>query len=240
MADPLTTVTWVEGAPTGLPPLTDDLDGWTIDRRRQSHINGHREVHGEVFYLKWFLHGPARRPAEREWENAAALAALGIPSVDAAGWGRHRQGSFVVLRRTPGQQADHWWHENHRERQATSLTRELARLVAALHDASLCHRDLNVYHVFVDGDALALIDVGRVFRFRSWRAERWIVKDLAGLLYSARRQGFPPRLERRFLIDYLRHTRRGLRRERLLRRIEAKARRYQRHNEKKEARGEIP
>jgi tRNA A-37 threonylcarbamoyl transferase component Bud32 len=100
-----------------------------------------------------------------------------------------------------------------------------------MHDAGLCHRDLNVCHVLIDGDDLRVIDCGRVCRFGR---RRWIVKDLASLLASARREGFPERSCRLFLARYLAVTRRSWDRRRLLRAVTRKADRYRRHTEKAE------
>jgi hypothetical protein len=64
-----------------------------------------------------------------------------------------------------------------------------ADLAAALHQASLHHRDLYLCHFFVraDGDRVAelrLIDAARVRRLPRWFAQRWIVKDLAQFWFS--------------------------------------------------------
>ena len=227
-------------AHTPLPPLRPDLAGWTIGRARATHLNASLDHDGKRYHLKWHRHGRWRNPARTEWRNAARLARLDVPSVTAIGWGRHRSGTFIVLAHAGGRQANHWWAAQPDRSAARRFCRVLAGWAARLHDANLCHRDLNVYHVLVDGDTLRLIDLGRVLRFSRYRARRWIVKDLAALLDSARREGFPDDLARAFLRDYLRATRRAWRRRRLLAAVARKAARYTRHNRKKEARGEVP
>ena len=109
------------------------------------------------------------------------------------------------------------------------MARALALYVARLHDAGLCHRDLNVYHVLIHEGALRLIDVGRV---RPFVRRRWIVNDLASLLDTARLEGMPASVARAFLASYLKETRRAWSRRAVLRAVELKARRYRRHNEK--------
>ena len=164
-----------------LPPLDGGLEGWTVEKDRASHVNARRLHGGREFHLKWFRHGVLGNPGRAEWRNAARIAALGLPTVVATGWGRHPGGSFVVLEGSPGRPGDAWIRSGVGGKALRSVTRELAAGVARMHDANLCHRDLNVYHVLVDGCAFRLIDVGRVMRFVR---RRWIVKDLASLLHS--------------------------------------------------------
>ena len=191
------------------------------------------------YFLKWFFHGRRGDTGAIEWRNAHVLEALRIPTVEAIGWGRHRRGSFVVLRGAPGLQADERWRGGIDRATALSWTDALARYVAVLHDAGLCHRDLNVYHILLDADqGPRLIDVGRVTAIGGWRPRRWLVKDLASLHYSAFRERFPSWMGRRFLRGYLEATGRSWPRRRLLAQILAKSARYRRHNERKDRRGE--
>jgi tRNA A-37 threonylcarbamoyl transferase component Bud32 len=231
-ADPATGITWRELA-AGLdpPPIDRSLAGWAIEKSRPSHLNARRMEDRRTLHLKWFFHGPIAAPARREWDGAKALAALGIPASLPLGWGVHPRGSFIVLEGSPGFPADAWRENGVTAERLDRLTAGLATLVSTLHDANLCHRDLNVYHVLVDGDSLRIIDVGRVRRFLR---RRWIVKDLASLLASAVREGFPQRAARLFLSRYLSQTRRAWNRRRLLAKVTAKAERYRRHTEKKE------
>jgi tRNA A-37 threonylcarbamoyl transferase component Bud32 len=222
-------IVWRECAPgEARPPLGPDLGGWEIQKVRRSHWNARRSAAGKTYFLKWFFHGPLRSPARAEWENALRLDRLGIPTVLPVGWGTHRRGSFLVLEGSPGLPADEWRRRS-LPGEMERLTVELAGLVSRLHDARLCHRDLNVYHVLVDGGRLRMIDVGRVAPF--WR-RRWIVKDLASLLCSAEAEGFPPRLARLFFRSYLKSTQRAWERRLLLRAVLSKRRGYRRHNEK--------
>jgi len=217
-----------------LPPLDGGLAGWIVEKDRASHVNARRLHGGREFHLKWFRHGVLGNPGRAEWRNAARIAALGLPTVVATGWGRHPGGSFVVLEGSPGRPGDAWIRSGADGKALRSVTRELAAGVARMHDANLCHRDLNVYHVLVDGCAFRLIDVGRVMRFVR---RRWIVKDLASLLASARREGFPAWSARLFLGEYLKSTRRRWSRRAIIRAVARKAERVRRRLEKK-ARGE--
>jgi tRNA A-37 threonylcarbamoyl transferase component Bud32 len=220
--------TWKALHPRFLPPpLEPDLSLWDVEKARPSHLNCRRVQGGQTYFLKWFFHGPWRNPARKEWDNARRLDELGIPTVLPVGWGRHPRGTFIAFEASPGTPASRWRSLGLSSPQLRGLTAELARLVARLHDSRLCHKDLNVYHVLVQGESLRLIDVGRVTRFLR---RRWIVKDLASLLHSAWKEGIPPSWARLFLRVYLTESRRKWPRRRLLRAVQAKARRYWKHN----------
>ncbi len=221
-------IDWIERE-SDAPPLDESLTDWNVTQRRRSHWNAVWERTG-AYHLKWFFHSRRLAPAAREWTNARRIAELGIETVDPVGWGRHARGSFIVLRHAPGFPAAEWPLRGGSEASAAALAAQLAERVARLHRAGICHRDLNVYHVLVDGGDLRLIDVGRV---RSFRRRRWIVKDLASLGDSAAYEGLPRSSLRAFLARYASAA--GLSREerrRLVRSAARKARRYRRHNER--------
>jgi tRNA A-37 threonylcarbamoyl transferase component Bud32 len=219
---------WVEtGASRKTPPLAADLAGWQVQKRRPSHWNAARSVAETSYFLKWFFHGPWSRPALVEWRNARRIASLGIPTVLASGWGIHPRGTFIVLEGSPGVPGDVWIRENPPRDAILRHAASLAAYSATLHDAGLCHKDLNVYHVLVTGETLRVIDVGRAARFVR---RRWIMKDLASLLASARREGFPSIAARHFLRRYLASTKRPWSRRALLRAAVRKAGRYDRRH----------
>ncbi|HBC87419.1 MAG TPA: hypothetical protein DCZ94_10730 [Lentisphaeria bacterium] len=67
------------------------------------------------------------------------------------------------------------------------LIRRIAELAGGMHSARLAHQDFYLVHMFVrekEGDKAYLIDLQRVV-FGNDFSERWRVKDLAQLLYSA-------------------------------------------------------
>ena len=88
------------------------------------------------------------------------------------------------------------------------LTRELARLVRALHDAGINHRDLYFEHVLANAAALddgrvelALIDLHRA-GLRRRVPRRWLLRDLAALSFSAECEGATKTDRFRFLRHY--------------------------------------
>jgi tRNA A-37 threonylcarbamoyl transferase component Bud32 len=146
--------------------------------------------------------------------------------VDPVGWGFHALGTFVVLRGSPGLSADLWREFAPDGRTRIRLAVDFGRLVARLHSAGLCHRDLNVYHALVHEGQVRIIDVGRVARFSR---KRWIVKDLASLHASSVREGLPASTARAFLRTYLDLLERPIARRRLLAAVLRKSERIRRH-----------
>jgi hypothetical protein len=120
------------------------------------------------------------------------------------------------------------------------LSDALADVAARLHLANLHHRDLYLCHFFVRLEPeleVRLIDAARVRRLPRWPLRnRWIVKDLAQLWYSA--LGIPNVSEVQRL-DFL-HRYADKRRIRnvggLMRRIDRKARDIARHDARLNAR----
>jgi hypothetical protein len=67
------------------------------------------------------------------------------------------------------------------------LIRRIAELAAGMHLAKMAHQDFYLVHMFIrekEDDRVFLIDLQRVIFWESF-SERWRVKDLAQLLFSA-------------------------------------------------------
>ena len=146
---------------------------------------------------------PFASPGRREWDNIQRLESLGIATMPPVAYGEDRgvpllRRSFLVTRRIPSAVPMDDYMKEHfavctsgaalREKRA--LLWDLGGLVRKLHSAGLTHMDLYLNHVFVKGapgkdKVLHLIDLQRVARRWIFK-RRWIVKDLAAVIYSAR------------------------------------------------------
>jgi hypothetical protein len=184
-------------------PATVYLKRFGIDRWRDS-------------WRRRWEHRSRMTPGELEYRIATALLQAGIPVPAPLAWGwrghPHQRQSFVILQAVPGQPAEVWatrlsadgpaesWHHKRR------MVMALADLARRFHALGFRHRDFYLNHVFVSGSArtmeLSLIDLQRVFRPR-WRSQRWQVKDLAQLNFSATREAFSQTLRLRFFCHYL-------------------------------------
>lgn len=130
------------------------------------------------------------------------------------------------------------------------LVRRFAHLARTLHDAGMVHRDFYLCHILVRlvesaEPVLHLIDLQRVKRWRSAPPRRWIVKDLAALLFSSwpspatgiRSPVFSDTDRLRFAREYFASDRLTAEQKSLLRSVVRKARRIDRHERRRQRRG---
>lgn len=171
--------------------------------KRGIHRTTWRLTLGEIpCYLKlshsrsWteWLRGLIRgRPAEREFRKLELLAEAGLPVTPPLAVGvpasRFESGSWLLTEEVPGQPLDELAPPERRpglpwlsREQRVGLTRALARLLAQMHAAGFCHRDLHAGNLLWtpgDGDdptpRLTLVDVAAIERcagamteFRRW------------------------------------------------------------------------
>lgn len=163
--------------------------------------------------------------ARTEWEGAEALAAAGVRVPRVLGKGErgrypHAVESFVALEALencetlehfqPGwmrYDGTRWVHLKH------ALIDEVASAAARMHGKGINHRDFYLNHFLVNRDfieswqpgiavPLHLIDLHRVQQ-RTSVPSRWLLKDLAALLFSALNAGLTSTDCARFLRIYL-------------------------------------
>ena len=208
---------------------------------------------------------PPESFAREEFRGIVRLADAGIPSVrpvavgEKFSWRGLREQSCIVTEEVPGAtQADTYFQANF----AQVLTKEalrakrkriiaLAHLARRMHGAGLAHRDFYLCHILVrpmaGGEpALHLIDLQRLLLRRHGLPKRWIVKDLAAMLFSSwpspatmiRSRVFTQTDRLRFARAYFDAAHLASDQKRLLRRVVAKARRIARHETRRRARKE--
>lgn len=215
-----------------------------------------------VLYLKQHRRSPlrdvlsdllrGRRPrssAAREWESILALRKAGVATMAPVAFGERRflsclGGSFLLTEAVEGVRLEDLARRfggNFREKRAILLS--LAGLARRMHGAGLNHRDFYLCHAFLlppaKGGGLVLIDLQRVGR-RARGRNRWVVKDLAALNYSAPSPAVTRADRARFLVSYLGLASLDGEARRLLRRIAAKTERIGRHDRKRRAREGAP
>ena len=193
---------------------------------RRYFIKAHRGA-GWREVLKNLLYG--RAPivsAEPEWRAIASLNTVGVRTPGVAGKGLRGQApanleSFVVMPALEGMisledLAKDWRGARGRTRMLLkrALLQHIADIARVMHGAGMNHRDFYLCHFLVrdrdwaqwtpsDALELTLIDLHRVQR-RSTGPERWLVKDLGGLLFSAFDAGITSRDGLRFIAGYRR------------------------------------
>ena len=187
-------------------------------------IKAHRGVGwGEVF-KNWLSGRPPIVSAEPEWRAIEGLNRIGIATPRVAGKGLRGRApaaleSFVIMDALEGMVSlEHFAREwrGTKGRQWIALKRKLitdiADIAHRMHNAGMNHRDFYLCHFLVrerdwtqwkttDPLELVLIDLHRVQR-RASIPERWLVKDLGGLLFSALDAGLTRRDLLRFIQAY--------------------------------------
>lgn len=150
--------------------------------------------------------------ARNEYRALCALDQLGVRvPVPAAygrrGWLPHMLASFLVTEDVgPHQSLEDLCRDWRTQPPVFALKRDLIRRVATiartLHGNGICHRDFYLCHFLRTSDGkLTLIDLHRALVKRHL-PQRWIIKDLAGLYFSALDCGLTRRDLLRFMREY--------------------------------------
>lgn len=108
----------------------------------------------------------------------------------------------------------------------------LAAFVRKFHDTGCRHRDLYLCHIFCDSQGrFTLIDLNRVFKPFVF-SQRYLVKDLSQLYYSAPAGIFTKTDRLRFFLAYLRKRRLSKTDKIVIKKIKSKAQRMAKHDKK--------
>jgi hypothetical protein len=226
-----------------------DRENWRLDlagagRECVVFLKKHRR-RSLVERLAWLVGCTSPSPGRTEAENVAALRQAGVESMRVVAFGEHVRGgvaeSFFMTEELRGYaQLDHFLRQRfvpaakrtRPDGSLASLAETVADVARRFHLAGFNHRDFYCCHFFIQEMpggrfAVRLIDLQRVERRRWWR-DRWIVKDLAQLAYSAPRERVTRTLLMRFIKRYLSVDRLGPADKHLVRRILRRQRAMQR------------
>lgn len=220
----------------------------------------------KTFYLKRYRRAPLKEQIERmrecglksssglrEMRFIRKLALLGIPTMRWVACGQRMRGvleqrSFGITEAIEGDSLEHLAARARSDPSAVpawterrEIILQLALLTRLLHQSALFHRDLYLSHVFLSRNAggevvLHLIDLARMIERRRNR-QRWRIKDLASLDYSAPHPLITRADRLRFLYDYLSARGRSKRVvRRLIRSIRRRTKRIARHDARRSRR----
>jgi heptose I phosphotransferase len=217
-----------------------------LGKRYRARLEVTRDGETRAVFLKRYEGESTRNLLQRLWEDgersavalrevrvARTLETVGIDTFKPLAWGWQgsrgtSQKSFIVMSQVTGDSLERWvprqnfsaTNESWRKKQ--QLVQQLAQFSKQLHESGWFHRDFYLCHIFIaetDGKIqLALVDLARMFRPR-WRVERWRIKDLAQLNFSAPKKYFSRTLRLRFCKIYLGASRLSPAHKKLLRRI---------------------
>ena len=173
--------------------------------------------------------------AKNEWLATQHFLQAGIPTTVPVAFGMSGGESFLFTQGLgDGAKLSEWFVDNNHQSDAEteSVIDNIADTAARMHAAGLHHQDFYLGHLMLPADrerGLQVLDLGRARRRRRL-ASRWVVKDLAQLLYSSR---MLPRwaIERMFARYF--ELRRNSNMKRMRYRIDRKADRIARHTHKR-------
>lgn len=196
----------------------------TVVRAQRHRSIGYFERDGRRYYIKkhrasgwWPIVEDVvrlRRPQVGAWPEYLAIRAcerLGVPTMAIAAFGREGFGasaqSFIITDEiTPAVSLEDFFRDRQPPEVKNRLNRAVADITRRMHEGGVNHRDCYLCHFFLDPRTLdkpqlRVIDLHRA-QVRDRTNRRWIIKDLAGLYFSAMDIGLSRRDVLRFMARY--------------------------------------
>ena len=153
--------------------------------------------------------------ARNEWEAIHRLQELDIATMNVVaygekGWNPASRESFIITEELTDtisleDYCKQWIDNPPGFRTKRKLIEKVAGIARSLHQNGICHRDFYLCHFLLHQGGepfpkLSLIDLHRALMGKNL-AQKWIIKDVAGLLYSTKMIG----LSKRDLLRFMRH-----------------------------------
>lgn len=168
-----------------------------------------------VQLMNWLSHHSRRSLGLAEFASASQLSAAGINTPKTVAHGEQlgvffEKRSFIITEGIPNAESlerklpTFFTGPATREKlkQRRNFIARLAAFIRKFHRTDYCHRDLYFSHIFYDDSGtFYLIDLARVFKPLLWR-ERFRIKDIAQLYYSAPGRCFSWTDRLRFYLGY--------------------------------------
>lgn len=174
---------------------------------------GWNEIFKNLFKLRLPVLGAINEYLAIQALTDVGIETMAVEAFGEAGFNPAKRHSFIVteeLYNTVSLEdyCQHWLKKPPPYRDKRLLIEKLARVSRVMHGAGINHRDYYICHFHLDVDTLTvgqprcyLIDLHRAQR-RSVTPKRWLIKDLAGLYYSAMDAGLTRRDLLRFVAVY--------------------------------------
>jgi len=192
----------------------------------------------------WLNHG-IRRASMSSFDSIPAEnlkeAGINTPKTIAAGeqWGMFfEKRSFIITEKIPGSKSleqrlpDCFEQPATREnlKQRKEFITQLVRFVRKFHATKYRHKDLYLCHIFQNENGeFSLIDLARAFKPGLF-GERFRIKDISQLYYSAPAKNFSKMDRLRFYLTYSGHSRLTKKDKIIISKIKKRAKRMGRHD----------
>ena len=150
--------------------------------------------------------------ADNEYHAVYKLQQLGVGTMKAVAYGCRglnpaARESFIITEAIEPslsleELAEQWHLQAPSLIEKRRIIRRVATMAGRMHAGGVNHRDFYICHfLLTDNDQLSLIDLHRSLIHKSV-PKRWLLKDLAGLCFSAYPVALTPRDKLRFIRDY--------------------------------------
>jgi hypothetical protein len=192
---------------------------------------------------KWLSHRGRKSFGLAEFASASQLSAAGVNTPKTVAYGEQRgiffeKRSFIITEKIPNAESlerklpafftGPLTGENLKLRQ--NFIARLAAFIREFHQTNYRHRDLYFSHIFYDDSGkFYLIDLARAFKPVLWR-ERFRIKDIAQLYYSAPAAYFSQMDRLRFYVGYAQANKLTSKDKSFIQKVVRKAERIARHN----------
>jgi hypothetical protein len=181
----------------------------------------------------WFSRRKKISAMDCDLESAEILRKFGINTPQTIAFGRQWEGffekrSFIITEKIP----DSFSLEQKLPKKDKNFIESLAAFVRKFHNTGFRHRDLYFCHIFCNPKGeFTLIDLNRVFRPAIF-SQRYLIKDLAQLCYSAPGEVFTKTDRLRFFLAYLRKNKLSKKDKIIIKKIKSKAQRIAKHDKR--------
>jgi len=170
-------------------------------------------------------------------QPAENLRKLGINTPRTIAFGEEWDGlfekrSFIITEKIPHSVSLEEKLPDGFNRRRKNFIENLAAFIRKFHKTGCRHRDLYLCHIFCNPQSqFTLIDLNRVFK-PPFFSERYLIKDLAQLYYSALGKIFTKTDRLRFFLAYLQKNKLSKNDRILIKKIKSKAQRMAKHDKK--------
>ena len=200
-------------------------------------LKQYQNIPKSVQLKNWLTRGERISTMACDLQPAENLKNLGIntPAVIAFGFewsGLFETRSFIIMEKVPDSASLEEKLPDNFHRDRKNFIESLAAFVRKFHDTGFRHRDLYLCHIFCNSQGqFTLIDLNRVFK-PLFFSQKYLVKDLAQLYYSAPGKIFTKTDRLRFFLAWLQKNKLSKKDKVVIKKIKSKALRMAKHDKK--------
>ncbi|MGB8226576.1 MAG: lipopolysaccharide kinase InaA family protein [Sedimentisphaerales bacterium] len=200
-------------------------------------LKRYQNIPKSVQLKNWLTRGKIISTMTCDLQPAENLRNLGINTPAVVAFGREWGGlfekrSFIITEKIPDSTSLEEKLPDSFYRDRKKFIESLAAFVRKFHDAGFRHRDLYLCHIFCNSQGqFTLIDLNRVFK-PLFFSQKYLIKDLAQLYYSAPGKIFTETDRRCFFLNYLRKDELSKKDKIVIKKIKSKAQRMAKHDKK--------